>query len=145
MGQAPTQANRQIRQRARRQEDPLPRPRHIDDATLLAAAREVFVEKGAAATTREVARRAGVSEGVLFQRYRTKADLFFAALEPPEADPTQVRQVSTSAWDSLGHVSLVTALSSEFRVEISVADSLDITSFEAAALLLDELFSEQMQ
>jgi AcrR family transcriptional regulator len=35
-----------------------------------------------------VARRAGVSEGLLFQRYRTKADLFFAALAPPPADPT---------------------------------------------------------
>ena len=51
----------------------MPRPRRIDDATLLAAAREVFVAKGAAATTREVARRAGVSEGVIFQRYKTKA------------------------------------------------------------------------
>lgn len=65
----------------------MPRPRSIDDETLLAAARDVFVEKGPSATTREVARRAGVSEGVLFQRYRTKADLFFAALAPPVADP----------------------------------------------------------
>ena len=56
----------------------MPRPRLIDDATLLAAAREVFVEKGVGATTREVARYAGVSEGVIFQRYATKADLFFA-------------------------------------------------------------------
>ncbi len=68
----------------------MPRPRTIDDATLLAAAREVFVEKGPAATTREVAQRAGVSEGVLFQRYKTKADLFFAALAPPAADPTSI-------------------------------------------------------
>jgi AcrR family transcriptional regulator len=28
-----------------------------------------------------------VSEGLLFQRYRSKADLFFAALAPPSADP----------------------------------------------------------
>ncbi len=68
----------------------MPRPRRIDDATLLAAAREVFVEQGPGATTREVARRAGVSEGLLFQRYKTKADLFFAALAPPAADPGSV-------------------------------------------------------
>ena len=58
--------------------------------TLLDAAREVFVEKGAGASTRDVARRAGVSEGVLFQRYKTKADLFFAAMTPPAADPVQI-------------------------------------------------------
>jgi AcrR family transcriptional regulator len=65
----------------------VPRPRSIEDATILRAAREVFVKKGATATTREVAEHAGVSEGVLFQRYKTKADLFFAALAPPVADP----------------------------------------------------------
>ena len=68
----------------------MPRPRSIDDATILEAAREVFVAKGASATTRQVAERAGVSEGVLFQRYKTKADLFFAALAPPVADPAAV-------------------------------------------------------
>ena len=68
----------------------MPRPRRIDDATLLEAARAVFVEKGPGATTREVAQRAGVSEGIIFQRYKTKADLFFAALAPPAADPARV-------------------------------------------------------
>ena len=68
----------------------LARPRRIEDETLLEAARKVFVEKGAAATTREIAERAGVSEGLLFQRYRTKADLFFAALAPPAADPVAI-------------------------------------------------------
>ena len=68
----------------------MPRPRRIDDATLLEAARAVFVENGPGATTREVARRAGVSEGVLFQRYKTKADLFFAAMAPPAADPAAI-------------------------------------------------------
>jgi AcrR family transcriptional regulator len=68
----------------------MPRPRSIDDATILDAAREVFVAKGPGATTREVAKRAGVSEGVLFQRYKTKTDLFFAALAPPAAEPSAV-------------------------------------------------------
>ena len=68
----------------------MPRPRRIDDATLLNAAREVFVEKGPGATSREVAARAGVSEGLLFQRYKTKADLFFAAMAPPPVDPSAI-------------------------------------------------------
>ncbi len=56
---------------------PVPRPRKIDDATILTAARPLFLEKGPGATTKEVAAHAGVSEGLLFQRYKTKADLFF--------------------------------------------------------------------
>lgn len=75
----------------------MPRPRRIDDATLLEAARKVFVEKGPGATTREVAQRAGVSEGVLFQRYKTKADLFFAALAPPAVDPGALLPVGEEA------------------------------------------------
>ena len=53
--------------------------------------------KGASATTRQVAERAGVSEGLLFQRYGTKADLFFAALAPPVADPTAVLPIGADA------------------------------------------------
>jgi AcrR family transcriptional regulator len=64
------------------------RHRTIPDADLLDAARGVFVAKGPGASTREVARRAGVSEGVLFQRYGTKRDLFFAAMMIPAADLT---------------------------------------------------------
>jgi len=79
----------------------MPRPRSIDDATLLEAARKVFVEKGPGASTREIARRAGVSEGVLFQRYATKADLFFAALAPPAADPGSILAVGD---DAVGNV-----------------------------------------
>jgi AcrR family transcriptional regulator len=55
----------------------------IADDDILAAAHEAFVEYGLAASTRDIARRAGVSEGVLFQRHGTKANLFFAAMAPP--------------------------------------------------------------
>lgn len=60
----------------------------------------VFVEKGAAATTREIAERAGVSEGLLFQRYDTKADLFFTALAPPAADPVEVLRSDAGERDA---------------------------------------------
>lgn len=79
------------------------RPRSIDEGRILRAAREVFVARGAEATTREVADAAGVSQAVLFQRYGTKRRLFFAAMlprpprldallgEPPEGTPEAAR------------------------------------------------------
>lgn len=59
------------------------RKRTIPDDDLLTAARACFVERGISASTKEIARRAGVSEGLLFLRYGSKADLFFAAMVPP--------------------------------------------------------------
>lgn len=44
-------------------------------------AREVFLERGIRATTLEVAERAGVSEGVLFHRFKSKEGLFSAAMD----------------------------------------------------------------
>jgi AcrR family transcriptional regulator len=64
------------------------RPVSIRDETIIAAAREVFLERGVRATTAEVAARAGVSEGSIFKRFKTKGELFSAAMgdrlrEPP--------------------------------------------------------------
>jgi AcrR family transcriptional regulator len=56
------------------------RPQSIDSAALLAVAREVFLERGIRATTLEVAERAGVSEGVLFHRFKSKEALFSEAM-----------------------------------------------------------------
>jgi AcrR family transcriptional regulator len=62
------------------------RPKTISREELLARAREVFVERGFAGSTREIARRAGISEALLFQRHATKAGLFFAAMSLPAVD-----------------------------------------------------------
>lgn len=59
------------------------RRKRIEDEELLAVAREVFSKSGIGASTREIARRAGISEAVIYQRHPTKADLFFAAMVPP--------------------------------------------------------------
>jgi AcrR family transcriptional regulator len=59
------------------------RNKQVSDEAVLEAARAVFVEQGFGASTREVARRAGISEAVLYQRHKTKLDLFFAAMIPP--------------------------------------------------------------
>lgn len=50
---------------------------------MLAAAREVFLKHGVFGSTKEIARRAGISEAALFKRFSTKAQLFMAAMAPP--------------------------------------------------------------
>lgn len=56
------------------------RPKTIEDGELLAIARNVFREHGHTVTTRDVAKAAGISQAVLYQRFKTKDDLFIAAL-----------------------------------------------------------------
>jgi AcrR family transcriptional regulator len=58
----------------------MPRPITISDDTILVAARALFTEKGPRATTAEIAARAGVSEGILFKRFGSKAALHKAAM-----------------------------------------------------------------
>jgi len=66
--------------------DPYPHPRpsrrkQARPGELLAAALDLFVEKGYAATrVEEVARRAGVSKGTLFLYFASKEDLFKAVV-----------------------------------------------------------------
>jgi AcrR family transcriptional regulator len=67
------------------------RPATITDERILAAAREVFLEKGITATTAMVARRAKVAEGSLFNRFPTKRELFTAAMRPEMEDPEWLR------------------------------------------------------
>jgi AcrR family transcriptional regulator len=67
------------------------RPTIISDERILEAAREVFIEQGIAATTAEVARRAGVAEGTIFKRFSTKAELFKAAMQVDFDDPDWLR------------------------------------------------------
>lgn len=60
------------------------RLRTITDEQILEAAREVFLEEGFGASTLEIARRAGISEGSIFKRFSTKEKLFFAAMSGAE-------------------------------------------------------------
>jgi AcrR family transcriptional regulator len=95
------------------------RQKTISDGELLARAREVFVERGFAGSTREIARRAGVSEGVLFQRHATKADLFFAAMALPSVDLQALFDARfDSARDQLA--SITAALIDYFRDSMPV-------------------------
>lgn len=69
------------------------RPVNIRDEVIIEAAREVFLERGFRATTTEVAARAGVSEGSLFKRFKSKFDLFRAAMEQHLAQPDWARTI----------------------------------------------------
>jgi AcrR family transcriptional regulator len=60
---------------------PRGRPLTVSDDELLLAARDVFVARGLDATTAEIARRARISESVIFYRYKTKEALFSAVFE----------------------------------------------------------------
>lgn len=59
------------------------RPPKIEESELLAVARAVFLERGPVGASKEIARRAGISEAALFQRYGTRDALFYKALMPP--------------------------------------------------------------
>jgi len=63
------------------------RPVTITTDQILEAAREVFLERGFGASTAEIAQRAGVSEGSLFNRFATKEELFLAAIGVPAEPP----------------------------------------------------------
>jgi AcrR family transcriptional regulator len=59
------------------------RPATIDNERILRAAREVFLRRGVTGSTAEVARRANVSHGSIFNRFKTKAELFHACMTAP--------------------------------------------------------------
>ncbi len=63
----------------------MPRSKTISDDDILAAARSLFLKEGTRASTRTLAKQANISEAVIFQRFGTKEDLFFAAMVPPQA------------------------------------------------------------
>ena len=83
------------------------RPPTIDSEKLLTVAREVFLERGIRATTLEVAQRAGVSEGSLFHRFKTKEALFRAAMR---FDEDELPALLSSAIDKLDSAEVREAL-----------------------------------
>jgi len=55
-----------------------------------------------------------------------------------DGDVTSLSQLNTPRWDSLAHVTLVTAIESEFSITIDTEESMEMTSYPAAELLLTE-------
>jgi AcrR family transcriptional regulator len=64
----------------------------ITNEEILAAARQVFLDKGVGASTAEIADKAGISEASIFKRFATKQDLFMAAIGISKT-PTWVKRL----------------------------------------------------
>ena len=62
------------------------RTKTIDDEEILHHAREAFRQAGHAASTRDIARAAGISQAVLYQRFGSKEDMFCRAMTPDPPD-----------------------------------------------------------
>ena len=63
------------------------RTRSISDERILTAARKIFIERGPSASTADIAADAGISEGTIFKRFGTKAELFERAMGFPPLPP----------------------------------------------------------
>jgi AcrR family transcriptional regulator len=112
------------------------RPKTITDAEILAVARKVFRARGHAASTRDVALEAGISEGVLYQRFGSKDDLFFAAMVPSAPDVELLLGPERPEGDALAFVKAVLVrMSSYFADVIPLAlHVMTHPSFEPATL-----------
>jgi AcrR family transcriptional regulator len=62
------------------------RTKTIDDDAILRHARAIFRNSGPAASTRDVARAAGISQAVLYQRFGSKEEMFHRAVAPDPPD-----------------------------------------------------------
>lgn len=78
------------------------RPKLIADAAVLAVARQVFREEGHAASTRQIAEIAGLSQATLFQRFGDKQRLFVAAMLPDALDADTIVGAPPPATDRNG-------------------------------------------
>jgi AcrR family transcriptional regulator len=75
----------------------------ITNDEILAAARQVFLEEGAGASTLTIAEKAGISEASIFKRFATKQALFLAAMgisETPQWVKDLPRRQPTAAIKS---------------------------------------------
>lgn len=73
-------------------DEPVSRPISIQSETILEAARKVFLAHGFKASTALIAHEAGISEGSLFKHFKTKDDLFLAAMDT---------EISGASWQDL--------------------------------------------
>jgi AcrR family transcriptional regulator len=94
------------------------RPRTISDDKILAVARKVFRTQGHAATTREIAEKAGISEGVLYQRFASKDELFFAAMAPSDPHVEELIGPGPGAEDGARYLKHVLVRLADYFAEV---------------------------
>jgi AcrR family transcriptional regulator len=85
------------------------RPKTIETSELLAIARDVFRKNGPTATTRDVAKAAGISQAVLYQRFKTKDALFIASLTIHAPDLNALSEIDATRHDPRSYLALFAA------------------------------------
>jgi len=57
-------------------------------------------------------------------------------------DPSEVTDESSketlAAWDSMGHLSLITGLEEEFKISLAIADAMEMTSVQDIKRILKD-------
>jgi AcrR family transcriptional regulator len=94
------------------------RHKTISDADVLDIARDVFRARGHGATTRQIAEAAGISEGVLYQRFGSKDDLFFAAMHPRGPDIEQLLGPKDPVDDARAYLRAVVVRLGKYFAEV---------------------------
>ncbi|MBM2614753.1 TetR/AcrR family transcriptional regulator [Actinoplanes sp. LDG1-06] len=87
-------------------ERPLRRDAELNRQRIIEAAREVFAERGLAATFDEVAHRAGVGIGTVYRRFPTKEALLAVAFEERLREHARMAEEALAAptgWEALVH------------------------------------------
>ncbi len=64
----------------------MPRNKTISDDEIITIARTLFLKNGINASTRDIAKAVGISEAIIYQRFGTKEDFFFTAMELPKIE-----------------------------------------------------------
>jgi AcrR family transcriptional regulator len=97
-------------------------------ARILAAAEDVFAERGASASTEEVARRAGVAIGTVFRHFPTKDDLLRAIMKDLlERLTAQVNQLAADGDPAAALFGFFTTMVEQAAAKKTVVDLLAAT------------------
>jgi len=83
------------------------RPKTITDDEVLRIARDIFRDQGHTATTRQIAQAAGISEAILYQRFGSKDELFFASMHPRGPDVEELLGPKDPPPDALRYLQAV--------------------------------------
>lgn len=87
----------------------MPRPVTIDDKVILKAAREMFLLHGFKAQSALIAKQAGVSEGTIFKRFKTKAQLFLTSMRDHEEEAKWLDELANAPGTNTVRENLITA------------------------------------
>jgi AcrR family transcriptional regulator len=94
------------------------RHKTISDEEVLRVARDLFRAQGHTVTTRAIAEAAGISEAILYQRFGSKDDLFFAAMHPSGPDLEQLLGPEDPTEDAHTYLRTVIVRMAEYFADV---------------------------